>query len=453
MTHTIRPLALLGALSLAACGSGANAGSPDASGPGSDASSGGSGDSGGGASSGGSASGASSSGGGTSSGASSSGGGSSGGGDSGPSSGGADGGSSSGSDGGAALVNHAPGSKFFVGANFWNIDWEGQADFFTSNVDFTTTTNPWQPALLTDLAPYAVLRFMDWNQTNTSSNAQAVWSTRKQKTQPQNEPVAFEWQIDLCNRTKKDYWLNIPHEAAPDYWPKLAQLVHDQLDPSLRVYVEWSNEVWNTGFPQHAYSASQAQTIGLPGATPAIAYQVYESVRVYEAFEGVFGKGSPRLVKVIAGQAAWTGPCNDEMTAFASAAINPNKTAADAYAMAPYFSGTTIQALGTSITTVVGWTQSSFTCASGGGLALISYEGGSDSFAASGNGCTTLQHDPGMHDLYTQYLTGISGAKLSGPFMQYTHTGACWGLKEKTSDALSVSPKYKGVLDWLAAHP
>jgi hypothetical protein len=245
MTHTIRPLALLGAISLAACASGVNAGSPDASGPGSDASgpgsdasSGGLWDSGGGASSGGSASGASSSGGatgsgasasgasssggGTSSGASSSGGGSSGGGDSGPSSGGADGGSSSGSDGGAALVNHAPGSKFFVGANFWNIDWEGQADFFTSNVDFTTTTNPWQPALLTDLAPYAVLRFMDWNQTNTSSNAQAVWSTRKQKTQPQNEPVAFEWQIDLCNRTKKDYWLNIPHEAAPDYWPKLA---------------------------------------------------------------------------------------------------------------------------------------------------------------------------------------------------------------------------------------
>lgn len=29
----------------------------------------------------------------------------------------------------------------------------------------------------------------------------------------------------------------------------------------------------------------------------------------------------------------------------------------------------------------------------------------------------------------------------------------CWGLKEKTSDSLSVSPKYQGVLDWLAAHP
>ena len=37
--------------------------------------------------------------------------------------------------------------------------------------------------------------------------------------------------------------------------------------------------------------------------------------------------------------------------------------------------------------------------------------------------------------------------------MQYTHTGSCWGLKEKTGDALATSPKYKGVVDWLAAHP
>ncbi len=353
----------------------------------------------------------------------------------------------------AAMVNPAPGTKFFVGTNFWNIDWEGQGDFFQDGVDFTTVTNPWRPDLLSDLAPYAVLRFMNWNQTNDSNNAQAVWSTRKQKTQPQNEPVAFEWQINLCNRARKDYWLNIPHEATPDVWQKLAQLVHDQLDPSLRVYVEWSNEVWNSGFPQNGYSASHAMSLGLAGATPAIAYQVYESVRMYEAFEGVFGKGSARLVKVIAGQAAWTGPCNDEMTAFADKTINPNGTKADFYAIAPYFSGTSIQDLGTSIATVVQWTQASFTCGAGGGLPLISYEGGSDSYSAPNNGCSTLQQDPGMHDLYTQYLDGISGAKLTGPFMQYTHTGACWGLKAKTGDALTAAPKYEGVVDWLAAHP
>ena len=275
-----------------------------------------------------------------------------------------------------ALVNPAPASRFFIGTNFWNIDWEGQDDFFQKGIDFATVTDPWRPELLADLAPYAVLRFMDWNQTNDSNNAQASWDTRKQKTQPQGEPVAFEWQIDLCNRAKKDYWLNLPHEAKADLWQKVAQLVHDQLDPSLRVYVEWSNEVWNSSFPQNKYAADQATTLGLSGNTPAIAYQVYESVRAFEAFEAIFGQGSPRLVKVIAGQAAWTGPCDAQMTAFADASINPHHTRADAYAIAPYFSGTSIQDLHTSVSTVVQWTQSSFTCASGGGLPLIAYEGG-----------------------------------------------------------------------------
>jgi hypothetical protein len=355
-------------------------------------------------------------------------------------------------DSGVALANPAPGSKFFIGANFWNIDWEGSDDFFQSNVDFTTTQNPWKPELLSDLAPYKVLRFMDWNQTNTSDNTQAVWSTRKQKTDMQNEPVAFEWQIDLCNRTKKDYWLNVPHEGTPDYWSKLATLVHDQLDPSLRVYVEWSNEVWNSGFPQNAYAAGKASDLGLSGSMPSASYYVYASVRMYEAFEAVFGKGSPRLVKVLSGQAAWTGPCESQMTALGDSTINPNGTKPDFYAIAPYFSGTSIQDLDSSISTVTGWTSSSKTCATSGGVPLISYEGGSDSFSA-GSGCTTLQHDSGMHDLYTSYLDAISGAGMTGPFMQYTHTGSCWGLKEKTGDSLATSPKYAAVLDFLAAHP
>jgi hypothetical protein len=349
-------------------------------------------------------------------------------------------------------VNPAPGSKFFVGANFWNVDWEGQGDFFQTNVDFKTATNPWNAQLLKDLAPYHVLRFMDWNQTNDSNNPQAVWDTRKQKTDAQNEPVAFEWQIDLCNRTKKDYWLNVPHEASPDYWTKLATLVQGSLDPSLRVYLEWSNEVWNAGFPQNGYAATKAKSLGLSGSDAAASYYVDASVRVYEAFEGVFGKGSPRLVKVLAGQAAWTGPCDAHMIALEDATINPNHTMPTVYAIAPYFSGKTTDELSSALPTVNQWTTDSKKCASGGNLPLVSYEGGSDSYAA-GSGCTTIQHDVAMHDLYTSYLTGISGAGLTGPFMQYTHVGSCWGLKEKTRDSLDVSPKYKGVLDWLAAHP
>ena len=352
-----------------------------------------------------------------------------------------------------ALVNPKPGSASFIGANFWNIDWEGSGDFFKGGVDFSTTTDPWRPELLADLAPYHVLRFMDWNLTNDSGNKQADWTTRKLKTQPQNEPVAFEWQIDLCNRTKKDYWLNIPHESSPEYWTKLATLVRDQLDPSLRVYLEWSNEVWNGGFPQQAYAAGKATSLGLPGSDHAAAYYVYVSVRAYEAFEAVFGKGNPRLVKVLAGQAGWTGPCEAQMTALSDPKINPKGTKPDVYAIAPYFGGTSISALRASLTEITNWTKNHVTCVKAAGLPLISYEGGQDSFAAGGAGCEALQTDPAMHDLYMTYLDDLKGAGLSGPFMQYTHTGSCWGLKKKTGDALSASPKYKGVIDWIAAHP
>lgn len=353
------------------------------------------------------------------------------------------------SSSGGSMQNPAPGTGFFIGTNFWNIDWEGQGDYFQSGVSFATTTNPWLPQFISDLAPYHVLRFMDWNQTNNSNNPQAVWSTRKQKTAAQNEPVAFEWQIDLCNRTMKDYWLNIPHEATADYWSQLAQLVYSQLDPSLRVYVEWSNEVWNTIFPQNAYAATQAKSLGLAGNNAAASYYAYEAVRMFEAFEAVFGKGSPRLVKVMSGQAASTGPCSAHVAALANATINPNGTKPDVYAVAPYMSGSSVQTVMSAIATARGWIQSDLGCAIG--VPVVSYEGGADASAASS--CQTVQVDPAMHDIYTSYLDAISGAGMTGPFMQYTHTGSCWGLKVATSDAVSAAPKYKGVLDWLAAHP
>jgi hypothetical protein len=350
-----------------------------------------------------------------------------------------------------ALTNPAPGTGFFVGANFWNVDWEGQGDYFQSGVDFSTTTNPWVPELLTDLAPYHVLRFMDWNQTNDSNNPQAVWSTRKQKTDAQSEPVAFEWQIDLCNRTKKDYWLNVPHEASAAYWTELAQLVSAELDPSLRVYLEWSNEVWNGSFPQNAYAMTHGQSSGLAGSDPAASYYVYQAVRVYEAFEAVFGAGSPRLVKVLSGQAAYNGPCTNDIKALSDATINPNRTMPDVYAVAPYISGTTVTAVSGAITGIKSGLQSNATCAAMASLPLVSYEGGSDSYAAPN--CQAVQSDPGMHDVYMSYLDALVADGLQGPFMQYTHTGSCWGMKVKTSDAAAASPKDQGLLDWLAAHP
>lgn len=74
-------------------------------------------------------------------------------------------------------------------------------------------------------------------------------------------------------------------------------------------------------------------------------------------------------------------------------------------------------------------TTSHVACAGQLGLPVIACEGGSDSYSAPNKGCTTVQHDSGMHDLYTSDYDAHVGAGMTGPFSQYTHVGACWRLK------------------------
>jgi hypothetical protein len=358
------------------------------------------------------------------------------------------------SDSSGTFYNPAPGSKLFLGANLWNIEWEGAEDYFMPETDWATTKNPWNAQFLGDLAPYHALRFMDWNLINETDNPQASWSTRKLPTADQaTSPVAFEWQIDLCNRTQKDYWINIPHSATTDYMKKLATLIHEQLDPKLRVYVEWSNEVWNGGFPARDYSLSQGEKLELSGDDKGFAYQVYQSVRTFEAFDAVFGADKSRLVHVISGQAANWGVCELHVAALKDSVINPNATKVDVYAVAPYFSGASLSELNnTGIPEAASWITDTYRCAKLANLKVIAYEGGQDSYAATGGAqqCSAVQQQAGMRQTYSSFLDSMLSVNLTGPFMQYTHTGYCWGMKLKTGDTNAESPKYQGMLDWLS---
>ncbi|WP_162143085.1 T9SS type A sorting domain-containing protein [Pedobacter glucosidilyticus] len=58
--------------------------------------------------------------------------------------------------------------------------------------------------------------------------------------------TSWETMIAFCNEMNVDAWINIPILADDNYVASLADLWHQNLNPNLKLYIEYSNEVWNT---------------------------------------------------------------------------------------------------------------------------------------------------------------------------------------------------------------
>lgn len=104
------------------------------------------------------------------------------------------------------------------------------------------------------LKRFKVLRFMDFLATN--SNGQRRWSERLlpnwysmyQSAKGygwQGRGGAYEYALALCNELNADCWLTVPALADDDYVRQLAVLVKERLNPNLKLYLEYSNELWN----------------------------------------------------------------------------------------------------------------------------------------------------------------------------------------------------------------
>jgi hypothetical protein len=141
---------------------------------------------------------------------------------------------------------------------------------------------------------YPILRFMAW--TETTNNRTVEWADRtlptdyqRRKFDGQRAGVAWEYVVQFCNETGRDLWLNFPGGAGDDYLRKLALLlkygsdadgmpypstvanpVHPPLNPNLRIYVEYSNEVWNPhpSFFQYTQNLRAARAEVAAGNSP-----------------------------------------------------------------------------------------------------------------------------------------------------------------------------------------
>jgi hypothetical protein len=202
-------------------------------------------------------------------------------------------------------------------------------------------------------------------------------------------------------------------------------------------------------------------------------------VQVFKIMQGVWGADSGRIVRVLAGQAAWDNFLT-AMLAYKDTAAN-----ADAMAIAPYFNAaaagdaaqvaTTLtlgsdqivdQMLANIRGDIKSWMTSNAALARKYNLTLKAYESGpgdstwyfpADKQDAMTALFTAAHNNPRMRDLYGEYYG--QWVALGGDTMnQYSDIGGwskwgLWGSLQYVTQDAAKSPKYQGLLDFIAAHP
>ncbi len=137
----------------------------------------------------------------------------------------------------------------------------------------------------TELSKASVLRF---GFSNPVGNTEVNWSDRRLPTyfsqateaDGKKDGAAGEFALQLANELKKDAWIMVPANATDDYVIQLAKLFKDGdmvggvtypgLDPTLHLYVEYSNEVWNPDplFTEHVDNHNAAVFEASSGKSP-----------------------------------------------------------------------------------------------------------------------------------------------------------------------------------------
>ncbi|GCE10610.1 carbohydrate-binding protein [Tengunoibacter tsumagoiensis] len=156
-----------------------------------------------------------------------------------------------------------------TGLKFFKPVSEGSTTSYDPSVIFT-------PYVAQAVAPYTYIRFMfgtNWNKSTTWSDRTTVDYATQHKMLPgengfEGNQMAFEYMVKIANDNNKDLYIVVPDRANNDYITKLAQLllygsdgvnpytspqanpVWAPLKPSLKLYVEYTNEAWNFSFDQ-----------------------------------------------------------------------------------------------------------------------------------------------------------------------------------------------------------
>lgn len=344
---------------------------------------------------------------------------------------------------------------------------------------YENATSPFHPLFIQKLQPFGVIRFMDWQQTNGSPVVS--WSQRTTLStfsQDRSSGAALENMIALCNELGADAWFCMPHQADDTFVTNFATMVRDNLNPDLKVYVEWSNEVWNVGFSQNKWVDQNAAG----GVFSPEFFQKWaaEAKRDFDIWHSVFAGQTERIIRVAAGQQAnvWvTRRLTEEITNLGGQY--------DVISCAAYFDqrktqfngSTTVQdiinnAVNDTIPNIyTGYYQDhgdlaqELTNALGRTIPLIAYEGGQH-YTVHGNAALPYfqafkdvqeyqNTTPGVPDMYDAYIANMQAFDNSGGslFMAYSYVRkqdqyGSWGHLQFQNQSEANAPKYRALLEF-----
>jgi hypothetical protein len=341
---------------------------------------------------------------------------------------------------------------------------------------------------MTFIQQFSTIRFMDLLSAN--GNPVVEWNDTTlpdQDTQAGQSGISIDLLTKIIKRSGRNAWINIPHQASDDYVTKLANYLQTNLPQNRIIYVEYSNEVWNTFFDQGKYAVAQATNLGLANYHK---FYALRSLQIFNIFSSVFGNNSPRLKFVISYQAVskWVA---DQILTFSTTINGVTTKLTDLpnliIAAAPYYDCNNIGSASNTATVatetpaqVLQTCEDQFTSltnilqietnvsASYGGIPMAAYESGTSiseqEVIYSGNetpGATTTfiaaNRAPGMYDVYKKLLYTYKQNQLiqTAPMNIFSGIGlpskyGSWGILDYMDQVNEnpTHPKFQAIIDF-----
>ncbi len=332
------------------------------------------------------------------------------------------------------------------------------------HIDCRETTTPpsavFDPAFVASLRGFETIRFMDWQRTN--DNEAESWATRNQPASilyAGGDGVPVEHMLALANELGANPWFCMSWNADASYIEHFAQYVHDHLPAGRRVYVETSNEVWNTAFAatQQAIAEGEAEGLSTNPGLAALYRYAEKTTQVMAIWTRIFADRPASLIRVAASQQDVPFK-SDTVLGFRDTAAHVDALATSAYFGDIMHEGVTdnvdeaFTRLNRRVDQTIAQAVENKAVARKFGKSYLAYEAGQA--VVIPNNLPFLQaieRDPRMYGIYRKFLAEWR-QRVGGELTLFNNVGeikesGAWGLQEHSGQPLSEAPKLRAVVD------